>query len=183
MNFLFPNLLASKSLRLLELFLPCLSPGRQRGLALVEIKRSRPSVKRGRDRHRLIPGTAKERQDSLGALSHLQGVLLKQYGGRLNASPLLSLPKQWHGPQRARLQISSVLLFFCEAIVVTEPLTTDFFFFFNQSSLSCLTLQRTRILSHYSQGNNGGDQCELSTQQSDLVLISLFPCLACFFSF
>lgn len=54
-----------------------------------------------------------------------------------------------------RPQISSALF---EAIVVTKPLTTDFY----QLSLSCLPLQWAQILSHNSKGNNGGDQYELS---------------------
>ena len=54
-----------------------------------------------------------------------------------------------------QLQISSALF---DAIVVTKPLTTDFY----QLSLSCLTLQWAQIRSHNSKGNNGSDQYELS---------------------
>lgn len=58
-------------------------------------------------------------------------------------------------PPHNRQQISTGLF---DAIVVTKALTTDF----DQLSLGRLTLQWAQSLSHNPDGNNSGDQCELS---------------------
>lgn len=74
-------------------------PKREGGLELVENKWSRPSVKRGWD-----AGSShhcKERPGSPELRWQSQGGPPSNNKAQLDASALLSLPKQWHGPPRS----------------------------------------------------------------------------------
>lgn len=112
------------------------------GPGFVENKWSRPSVKRGWDTS--SSHHCKERRGSLQLCWRSQGVLLLNNKARLNASELLSLPKQWRDPlptlPHNRLQIFSA---FFDALVVTKQIIADFF----QLSPGCRTQRWARIRS------------------------------------